>query len=114
MTWKALRWWESAGMVLDDAPDTDERLAWECAPYIRIEDETGQSVVSCHDLSTISADNARLIAKAPELRTALLWLLQMTVETSNGAFPTKPAMDNARALLAAIDGGTNEDTPSPK
>jgi hypothetical protein len=60
---------------------------------------------------TITCDNGQRVLveylpepyrSAEELRDMLIELSQMTVETTDGAFPTKPALDKARALLSRM------------
>lgn len=114
--WRALRWWESAGMTLADAADDAERAEWESAPYLRIEGANGKTVVACHDLSKISHADARLIVEAPAMHAALDTFVQwfddmrrtdegrallMSMAGSTAAFG---AYDNARAILARIKG----------
>lgn len=81
--WRACRWWESAGMTIEDADAIGDRQDWEAADYTRIEDAAGRSVVACHDLSTIRPADARLIAAAPEL-LALVNALQDWYDDNDG------------------------------
>lgn len=108
--WRALRWWESAGMTLEDATDAEQRAEWEAAPYLRIEGADGRTVVACHDLGTITAENARLLAAAPELAEALAALFEHCAMVhkhwgdGDNTREANAAIERGRALLARIEG----------
>lgn len=120
MAWRALRWWESAGMSLEDATDANDRKEMEDAPYTRIEDEHGKTIVACHDLSRIAREHVALIVAAPEMRKILTTIVDddpFDDDADEGPFckflcgatdRSKPHPDDcawaqARALLARID-----------
>lgn len=90
-------------MTLADAADDEERAEWERAPFERIEDANGQTVVACHDLSKITHANARLLVATPEMR-ALLDEASEDPAAFQDAQYRAAWLREARALLARIDG----------
>lgn len=72
LPWKAQRWWESAGMTLDDASDAEERAEWERCKITRIEGANGETVSAAHDLAYIEPADADLIVLSVNTRPALV------------------------------------------
>ena len=61
---KAQRWWESAGMTLDDASDAEERAEWERCKITRIKGANGETVSAAHDLAYTEPADSDLIVYA--------------------------------------------------
>lgn len=74
--WRALRWWESAGMALADASDDEERAEWARCKVVRIEGANGETVCAAHDLAEIEPDDAALIVRAVNSHEALVAALR--------------------------------------
>lgn len=74
--WRALRWWESAGMALADASDDEERAEWARCKVVRIEGANGETVCAAHDLAEIEPDDAALIVRAVNSHDALVAALR--------------------------------------
>ena len=83
--WKATRSHEDFNGPLWDIA-ADQREEYALRPIVSIESAT-RTVVTCHDLGTISDDDARLIAQAPDLLACLrecALRLTLIVESERG------------------------------
>lgn len=80
---------------------------WTMQP---IGDETECNILGKHRelVATVSDNDARLIAKAPEMLALLTQILAVSESGAlQGMHPHGPTAEIIRALLAEIEGGTN-------
>lgn len=100
--WRALRWWESAGMALADASDDEERAEWARCKVVWIEGANGEIVCAAHDLAEIEPDDAALIVRAVNSHDALVAALR---DLLDGSEPWDERATRARAALALAEQG---------
>ncbi len=93
--WTALRWWEDAGIPLDQL-DPDDREQEAAAKVIRVVGANGETVCAAHDLAYMTQEDGALIAAAPLMRDTLRLALR-TMGAKGG--PTAGERDAAMASI---------------